>query len=253
MVDRDRSHGRTEAWRPWSAAGPGPALVWPENVADLARSLAEQARRWALADVGPGRLVPWLAVAFGFGIVLYFTAEQEPVVWAAIALAIIACTGAVLARHRPVAFPLAFALGAGAAGVCRRDGQARGHRPSGAAGGCVERRDRRLCGTARRARALRSHYCGRPSPGRRPHHRETRAHAHLRAPRHGAPGRRLHRAQGALVATAGAAASGWLRLRARFLLPADRRLRFCAWPYPHRRAARAARALAAVRVSARRF
>src|SRR3954465_6861810 len=91
MVDRGRSRGRTEAWRPWIPAGPRPVLVWPESLADLARSLAEQMRRWALTDVGPGRLVPWLAVAFGFGIVLYFTAEQEPAVWAAIALAIMAC------------------------------------------------------------------------------------------------------------------------------------------------------------------
>src|SRR3954452_4188024 len=116
MVDGSRSRGRTAAWRPWGAAGFRAGLVWAENLADLARRLAEQVRRWALADVGPGRLVPWLAVAFGFGIVLYFTAEQEPAVWAAIALALMACTGAVLARHRPVAFPLALALAAAAAG-----------------------------------------------------------------------------------------------------------------------------------------
>jgi competence protein ComEC len=91
-------------------------LVWPESLSDLARSFAEQMRRWALADVGPGRLVPWLAVAFGFGIVLYFTAEQEPAVWATIALAVIACAGAVVARHRSVAFPLALALAAASAG-----------------------------------------------------------------------------------------------------------------------------------------
>jgi len=73
-------------------------------------------RRWALADVGPGRLMPWLAVAFGFGIILYFTAEQEPAIWAAIALAVIAGIGAVLARRRPIAFPLTLAIAAAAAG-----------------------------------------------------------------------------------------------------------------------------------------
>jgi len=73
-------------------------------------------RRWALADVGPGRLMPWLAVAFGFGIILYFTAEQEPAIWAAIALAGIAGIGAVLARHRPIAFPVTLAIAAAAAG-----------------------------------------------------------------------------------------------------------------------------------------
>src|SRR4030088_843117 len=116
MVDRGRSRERTEAWRPWTAAGPRPALVWPESLADLARSFAEQVRRWALADVGPGRLVPWLAVAFGFGVVLYFTAEREPALWAAFCFFIAASAAAVLARQRPVAFPIALAIAAAAAG-----------------------------------------------------------------------------------------------------------------------------------------
>jgi competence protein ComEC len=60
--------------------------------------------------------VPWLAIAFGCGIILYFTAEQEPAVWAAITLAVATGIGAVLARHRPVAFPLALAIAAAAAG-----------------------------------------------------------------------------------------------------------------------------------------
>jgi competence protein ComEC len=91
-------------------------LAWPDGLADLARNLTEPLRRWALADVGPGRLVPWLAVAFGCGIIIYFTAEQEPVVWAAIVLAAFTSAAAVLARHRPMAFPLALAFAAAAAG-----------------------------------------------------------------------------------------------------------------------------------------
>jgi competence protein ComEC len=39
--------------------------------------------QWALAEVAPGRLVPWLEVAFGLGIVGYFTADREPTWWAA--------------------------------------------------------------------------------------------------------------------------------------------------------------------------
>ena len=91
-------------------------MAWPDGFTSLARNLAEHLRRWALADVGPGRLVPWLAVGFGCGIILYFTAEQEPAVWAAISLAIVTSVGVVLVRHRPIAFPLALAIAAAAAG-----------------------------------------------------------------------------------------------------------------------------------------
>src|SRR5262249_3833369 len=56
------------------------------------------------------------AVAFGFGVVLYFTAEQEPALWAALALAIAGSAAAVMARRRPVAFPAAIAIAAIAAG-----------------------------------------------------------------------------------------------------------------------------------------
>ena len=78
MVDQGRARGRAETWRPWIAAGRRPALAWPDGLSDFARAAARRIREWALADVGPGRLVPWLAVAFGFGIVLYFTADREP-------------------------------------------------------------------------------------------------------------------------------------------------------------------------------
>jgi competence protein ComEC len=47
---------------------------------------------------------------------LYFTADREPALWAVIALMIAACGGAVLAHRRPVAFPLALAIAAAAAG-----------------------------------------------------------------------------------------------------------------------------------------
>jgi len=46
--------------------------------------------QWALAEVAPGRLMPWLPVAYGFGIVVYFTAAHEPAWWAAIAAAVVA-------------------------------------------------------------------------------------------------------------------------------------------------------------------
>ena len=68
----------------------------------------------------------------------------------------------ILARNRPIAFPLALALAAAAAGFLDRDRQARPHRASGAAGGRLERRRRRLRRGARGTRALRPHRRSRP-------------------------------------------------------------------------------------------
>ncbi len=60
--------------------------------------------------------MPWLPVGFGFGIVGYFTADREPAWWAATALAVASMTVAVLARRRPIGFPLALGFAAIAAG-----------------------------------------------------------------------------------------------------------------------------------------
>src|SRR5262245_13363777 len=112
MVElRSKVRGRTATW----GAGE-PAWVWPGSLGGFAGGAARRLAAWALADVGPGRLVPWLAVSFGFGIVLYFAAEQEPALWAAVALALGMIAAAVLVRHRPIGFPLMVAAAAIAAG-----------------------------------------------------------------------------------------------------------------------------------------
>ena len=116
MAEQGRSRGRAAAWRPWSAAGRRPAPAWLDDLVDLARRWAQRIREWALVEVGPGRLVPWLAIAFGCGVVVYFAADQEPAPWAAVLLFVAAGTLAILARRRPVAFPLLLALAAAAAG-----------------------------------------------------------------------------------------------------------------------------------------
>lgn len=69
-----------------------------------------------MAEVAPGRLVPWLPVAFGFGIVGYFTADREPVWWAAAGLALAGIVVAFMARRRAIGFPLALAFAAMALG-----------------------------------------------------------------------------------------------------------------------------------------
>jgi competence protein ComEC len=61
--------------------------------------------------------MPWLPVAFGAGVIIYFTAEREPVWWVASLLAAAAMAVAYGLRARPVAFPVALGCAAIAAGL----------------------------------------------------------------------------------------------------------------------------------------
>jgi competence protein ComEC len=100
--------------RTWPVTGP-PALwgaAWPR--AEFA--VPARLREWAMAEAGAGRLLPWFAVAFGAGIVFYFTAEHEPALWAASAAAGAGIVAAVLLRRRPIAFVPALGLLAVCAG-----------------------------------------------------------------------------------------------------------------------------------------
>jgi competence protein ComEC len=123
MIDRTGSRGRAEAWRPWIAAGGRPAWIWPETISGLARGVARQIREWAEAEVAPGRLVPWLAIAFGCGIVLYFALDQEPAPWATAVLLLATITTAILVRHRPIAFAAAVGAAVLAAGFAIATGK----------------------------------------------------------------------------------------------------------------------------------
>jgi len=90
--------------------------VYPDGFASSLTRLRGRIAEWALAEVAPGRLLPWLPVAFGSGIVLYLAAQREP---SLIAVSIAALVTAALAfgvRHRPVAFPLTVGVAALAAG-----------------------------------------------------------------------------------------------------------------------------------------
>lgn len=116
MVEQSRSRGRAEAWRPWIAAGRRPALAWPQSLRDFARRAAQRVREWATAEVAPGRLVPWLAIAFGCGTIIYFAVEQEPAPWAAALLLAATVAAAIVCRHRPFALPATVGIAAVAAG-----------------------------------------------------------------------------------------------------------------------------------------
>ena len=70
------------------------------GIAGFAGELRDRVYHWALAEVGPGRLVPWLPVAFGAGIVVYFTAPREPLLWAAAVLAIALAAATIASRDR---------------------------------------------------------------------------------------------------------------------------------------------------------
>jgi competence protein ComEC len=120
MVEQGGVRGRATTWRPralpWSNAGGRPGLGWPDALASLARGAAGRIRTWATTEVGPGRLVPWLAVGFGCGIVIYFSVDREPAPWAASMLLVVFVGAAILLRNRPFAFPAALGVTAVAAG-----------------------------------------------------------------------------------------------------------------------------------------
>jgi competence protein ComEC len=114
VAGRTRSGAR--AWPgPWPLPLPagGVSGLWP-TLSDF--GLAARLKQWAAAEAAAGRLLPWLAVAYGFGIVIYFTAEREPSVWAGTILAAGCATAAMLLRRHLVAFVVAlfaFAITAG--------------------------------------------------------------------------------------------------------------------------------------------
>src|SRR5262245_13042852 len=120
MVEQAGAGGRATTWRPrtltWPAAGGRPGLAWPDRVAKLARGVSQSIGTWVRAEVGPGRLVPWLAIGFGSGIVIYFSVDQEPAPWAAAGLLAALVVAAVLLRTRPFGFPAAIGVAVIAAG-----------------------------------------------------------------------------------------------------------------------------------------
>jgi competence protein ComEC len=91
---------------------PAPWLTFPA----IAGPLLARLRQWAAAEVAPGRLFPWVPVAFGTGIVFYFSAGREPVWWVAAVVAAAAVILAVRLRASVVGFPLAAGCAALAAG-----------------------------------------------------------------------------------------------------------------------------------------
>jgi competence protein ComEC len=100
--------------RTWDVARPlGPAWLPDTRFLGGAR---EALQRSLAIDTAAGRLLPWLPVCFGLGIVVYFTAEHEPALWAGVTLTGILAVITVIARARPLGFPLLLGATAAAAG-----------------------------------------------------------------------------------------------------------------------------------------
>jgi competence protein ComEC len=77
--------------------------------------LVDTLRGWARAEAGAGRLLPWVPVAFGTGIALYFAADHEPVLSVTAVTAIVLCIAAFLLRRSRM-FAVAIMIAAVAAG-----------------------------------------------------------------------------------------------------------------------------------------
>jgi competence protein ComEC len=114
MVGLGRVRGRAQTW-PWPRAARWRGMPWPASFDGLQR-LRGYLNDAAALDFGPGRLMPWVPVAFGVGIALYFSAEHEPSWIAAVVAFGIFSAMTFAVRRRPVAFPVCIMLAAAAAG-----------------------------------------------------------------------------------------------------------------------------------------
>lgn len=116
MASRDneqpRRQGRVSTWPPRAAVQSGSAAASGLGVWS---SWTDTLKSWLHAEAGPGRLLPWVPVAFGTGIALYFAAEREPVASVAAVTAVVLCIAAFLARRHPI-FPAVVMFAAIASG-----------------------------------------------------------------------------------------------------------------------------------------
>jgi len=107
MEERKRGRGRAGArattWpRPRVRGLGGEPWLHPGEALHAA---AARLKDCAAVDFGPGRLVPWVPVAFGLGVAFYFTAEHEPSAVAAVLAFAAMAAVAFAARRRAMAFP----------------------------------------------------------------------------------------------------------------------------------------------------
>lgn len=106
---RNRAKART--WP--TLGGTRAAAIFPERL--TVSPFVACLREWLRAEAGDGRLLPWVPIAFGIGIALYFSADREPVAWVTAVVAAALLGAAFLLRHRK-AFAVALMVAAIAGG-----------------------------------------------------------------------------------------------------------------------------------------
>jgi competence protein ComEC len=105
-------------WWPWSWGWPagGPRAGWSAAWPRWPSITPSQIREWSAQEIAAGRLLPWFAVAYGAGIVVYFSAEREPSLWAAVTLAALCGIAVISFRKRFVAHVVALGIFAASLG-----------------------------------------------------------------------------------------------------------------------------------------
>src|SRR6185437_7681476 len=115
MAERGRTPGRVQGiagtWPPRGGVQAGGLVGGSEAWSRISDKL----REWVRAEAGAGRLLPWVPIAFGTGIALYFAADHEPVLPVAAATAAILGVVAFLLRRAKL-FPVAVMVASVAAG-----------------------------------------------------------------------------------------------------------------------------------------
>jgi competence protein ComEC len=116
MAERGRAQGRTQGYAgTWPGGGAAQAGGFVPSGLGTWSALTARLREWVAAEAGAGRLLPWVPVAFGTGIALYFTADHEPVRSVTVmTAAILAAAAFGLRRHKM--FPALVMIAAIAAG-----------------------------------------------------------------------------------------------------------------------------------------
>ncbi len=101
----------------------GQTITWPPRRATQTApygsgffpAFIEAVQSWIKAEAGPGRMLPWVPVAFGAGIAFYFAADREPVLAVVAPVALALCIAAFLARRQSF-FPAIVMIAAIASG-----------------------------------------------------------------------------------------------------------------------------------------
>ena len=114
-MDRGTAREGARTWPQGRARALADAIRLPA-LDVLAQRFVEAFRAAAIAEAGPRRLVPWIPVAFGIGIAVYFAAEREPSWIAALLLAGALAVAGFVARRRAAAFAALVLIGAAVIG-----------------------------------------------------------------------------------------------------------------------------------------